>query len=189
VTGVNAPRLGAQTVSHTTAYAKNVEISRGTTRTVDYVNSVNIGPMTRWLHMAFEMGKSVMKGEETFYIRPYGGYVTITKDHLPDLANFEVFGAGGPQEEQAKLAKRLQAFQLAAQLDPLKLQTGGKPMDYEAAQKEILREGGWTDLDVFFPAQTQSAIGGVPGAAPAGPGVPPALIGSAGPVAPLLSGG
>jgi hypothetical protein len=185
VTGVNAPRLGAQTVSHTTAFAKNAELNRGVVRTVDYVNTIRDSSMSRWLSMEFEMGRAAMKGKETFWIPAYGGFVEIKKDFLPDMAVFEVFGAGGPQEEQAKLAKRLSALQLVAQMEQLKLQTGGKPMDWESAQKQVLREGGWTDIDVFFPVgQGGPGMAGAP--AVAGTPLPPALVTSASPASPLV---
>ncbi len=43
LTGILPSRLGAQTVSHTTAYAKDAELQRGAVRTVNYVNSTGQG--------------------------------------------------------------------------------------------------------------------------------------------------
>src|SRR3990167_4778197 len=54
VVGMHRARLGAETLSHTTAYAKNIEVQRGAVRTVDYVRSTLQGPLTLWLHLEYE---------------------------------------------------------------------------------------------------------------------------------------
>jgi hypothetical protein len=152
LTGVLPARLGAQSVSHTTAYSKDAELTRGAVRTVDYVKSIGQGPLTRWLNMSYDMGKSAFRSSQkiSFYIAAYGGYVEITPDQLPDAATFEWFGSGGPTEEAQKTQKRLQALQLALQMDQLSVQMGGQPsIDISAAIRETLREGGWTDVDVI----------------------------------------
>ena len=179
VTGVNAPRLGAQTVSHTTAFAKDVELSRGQSRTVDYVRDVMAGPLTKWLYMAYEMGRDSFGDRATMpmFIDAYGGWVEVFKDALADRAAFEVFGAGGPAEEQQKTAEMLQALQTALQMDVLRIQTGQPPhINSEAAIEQVLRKGGWTDVESITNASggagtPQNAAGGA-GAnqAAAGPG-------------------
>lgn len=182
VTGVNAPRLGERTVSHTTAFAKNVETQRGQARTVDYVDTVLSGPCNRWLQMEVEMGKDAMGSrEETFFIGAYGGWVTIDKTKLPDLVAFEVYGAGEPQEELAKQQKLAASMQQAFQLDQMKVQLGGQPMDYAAIQKQILLNGGWQDVDLFLPKpkpQPPAASPGVPGGAAGTPFVPSPAVGA-----------
>jgi hypothetical protein len=180
VTGINAPRLGAQTVSHTTAFAKDVELARGQVRTVDYVRNTLKGPLHQWVNMAYVMGKEVMDNTR-FYIDEYGGFVDIDKRHLPDDVTFEVHGSGGPQEEQEKAARRLQSLQMALQMDQLGVQLGREPtIDTSAAIEQVLREGGWTDIDVITrgdsvppgnangsPLGQTGAIPGVSSAAPA----------------------
>ena len=155
VTGINAPRLGAQTVSHTTAYAKEAELARGTIRTVDYVHSSLDGPMTQLLDAEYRILKKVFK-ETELYIESYGGFVTIDKNYLPE-AIFKVHGAGGPAEENAKMQRKLQSMQqamgleqLKAQADQIKAQTGQQTViNIERAIKQILREGGWSDVDAI----------------------------------------
>jgi hypothetical protein len=152
LTGVLPARLGAQTVSHTTAFAKNTEIERGASRTVKYVKGSGQGPLTRWLHMAYDMGRNALTSGQkiSFYIDAYGGYVEVTKDHLPEGVTFEWFGAGGPSEEQIKAQRKLQSLQLALQMDELRQAKGLPPVvDSEAAIKQVLREGTWTDLDAI----------------------------------------
>lgn len=176
LTGVLPARLGAQTVSHTTAFAKDAELQRGAVRTVDYVNQCGSGPITRWLHMAYDMARGAMRDGETtsFYIPSYGGYVKIKKEHLPENAQFEWFGAGGPAEENAKQQKKLAGLGLALKMDQLGISIGEKPdIDLKAAKREVLREAGWTDIDVILRTErapaTAAATPGVPGdpAAPA----------------------
>lgn len=180
VTGVNAPRLGAQTVSHTTAFAKETEISRGTIRTVDYVRSMLKGPMTQWLNMAYQMGRDVME-KETIYIETYGGFVDVDKKSLPDEVTFIANGAGGPSEEQDKINTRFQSLQQAMSMDQLKAQyaqMGFKPtINIDAAIEQVLREGKWTDVDAILgseepPAgiESESTLGGNAGGPATAPG-------------------
>jgi len=153
LTGVLPSRLGAQTVSHTTAFAKDAEIQRGASRTVDFVQASGDGPFVRMLDMMYQMGLSSFRPNETmsFYIESYGGYVNIGKEHLPTHANFEWFGAGGPAEQAQREAKRVQSLQTAIQIDQIKVQQGEKPsLDLTAAQAQTLREGGWTDVDTLI---------------------------------------
>lgn len=176
LTGVLPARLGAQTVSHTTAYSKQAELQRGATRTVDYVNQCGNGPITRWLGMAYTMGRdAVGKNEDIqFYIDAYGGFVSLSKDQLPEDVSWEWFGSGGPQENQAKMANRLQALQLGLKMDQLNMQVGGHPViNVAAAIRETLREGGWQDLEAIT-----NAIAPATGA-PGGPTGAPALPGAA----------
>lgn len=156
VTGVNQPRLGAQTVSHTTAFAKEAELSRGVVRTVDYVKSSLKGPLLQFLYNAYTIGRGSFN-KASLYIEPYGGFVTLNKSHLPDNVAFEAFGSGGPQEEQVRSDRKLASIQQAMALEQfkaLRLQGIEPTVNIEAAQKEILREGGWKDIDVITNTET-----------------------------------
>jgi hypothetical protein len=152
-------------------------VQKGQARTVDYVDTVLTGPATRWLQMEVEMGKDAMGSrEETFFIAAYGGWVTIGKQHLPDQVVFEAYGAGEPQEQLAKQQKMAAAMQQAFQLDQMKVQLGGQPMNYQAIQKQILLNGGWTDVELFLtPA---GAASGVPAGTPGAPFVPSPAVGA-----------
>lgn len=152
LTGVLPSRLGAQTVSHTTAFAKDAELQRGATRTVDFVRQVGHGALTRWLGLAYQMGRDSLGSREpaSFFIDAYGGYVEVTKDQLPERATFDWFGSGGPAEEQAKRQMRLQSLTMAFQVDQAGVQLGKQPkIDLDKAIEQILREGGWTDVDAI----------------------------------------
>ncbi len=158
VTGVNAPRLGAQTVSHTTAFAKEAELNRGTVRTVDYARATLEGPLSKWLDMEYRMARPEFK-ETTVYLPDsgYEGFVTLNKTHLPDEVYFEAIGAGGPAEEQQKRTDMLNSAQLALSIDQMKIQMGGQPsMDLNQLIKHVLRNGGWSDVDVIVAGEEPS---------------------------------
>ena len=157
VTGVNAPRLGAQTVSHTTAFAKNAELQRGESRTVQYVRSVLQSPLNRWLTLEYTLGRQAMSGEETFWIRDYNGAVTIEKKHLPDSVTFESFGAAGPQEKVQETQNQIAAIQLAVQLDAAAAQLGpNSKLDFERAIYETLGKV-FPDPEIFFKQSAEAA--------------------------------
>lgn len=169
LTGILPARLGAQTVSHTTAFAKDAELQRGAVRTVDYVRSTGSGPINRWLEMSYQMARDEMSSRETmsFYSDAYGGFVEVDKNALPEKASFEFIGAGGPADEQQRMQSKLQAAQFALQLDQLSIQMGGQPtMDFNALIREVLREGQWTDVDAI------TRLGQSAGGAEAAPAVP-----------------
>ena len=151
VTGINAPRLGQQTVSHTTAFAKEAELNRGTARTVDYVRSVLKGGLQRWLGMAYSMGRETLTKRNTVFIDAYNSFVDIGKEHLPEIVSFDAFGAGAPQEEAVKQSRKLQSLQLALQLEQIAIQKGEPPrLDMGSILEQTLREGGWIDTDLFI---------------------------------------
>lgn len=171
LTGVLPARLGAQTTSHTTAFAKDAELQRGAVRTVDYVRQIGHGPMTRWLAMAYQMGRAAVGNREgiAFFIDAYGGYVDVSRDQLPERATFEWFGSGGPTEEQQKQQRKLQSLGLALQMDQMAIATGQPPtVNVPSGIAEVLRSGGWTDID---PLISRAAPLRAPAALPA-PGVP-----------------
>lgn len=153
VTGVNAPRLGQQTVSHTTAFAKEVEISRSQVRTVDYVNATLAGPMTEFLDRAWEIGREFMQ-PTNFYIESYQGWVTAEKRHLPDIVTFTAHGAGGPSEQLARQQRRLSALNTVLQIEQIAqaARASGLPtdLDFAAIKRQVLADGGWTDIDVIL---------------------------------------
>ena len=161
VTGVTPPRLGAQTKSHTTAFAKDVELNQGAVRTVDYVRSILEGPMTRGLQLEYSMGLSTMKGRQMIYVPAWNEFVNITKAHLPDVVKFTAIGAGAPAEDQARDARRLQSAQGAMALDQ-SAQQAGEPsrLDIGGLIRHMLEAGGWTDLGQIVRQDEPGPVGG-----------------------------
>ena len=156
MTGITPPRLGAQTKSHTTAFAKDVELNQGAVRTVDYVNSILEGPMTRSLALEYRMGLSAMRGRQTIFIPNWNEFVHITRAHLPDIVKFLAIGAGAPAEDQARNAQRLQSGQLAMSLDAA-AQEAGEPssLNIPGLIRNVLENGGWVDLDDILVARNE----------------------------------
>lgn len=162
VTGVNAPRLGAQTKSHTTAFAKDVELSQGAVRTVDFVNSLLAGPMERLLQLEYRMGLPLIRGRQTIYVEPWNEFVTIRRDHLPDIVKFTAIGAGAPAEEQAQYSRKLVSAQTALQIDSIAINLGREPkVDHGKLVEVLLSEGGWTDVGSITNPGANSAAQGL----------------------------
>lgn len=170
LTGINAPRLGQQTISHTTAFAKEAELQRGTVRTVDYVRSFLDGGLARLLHMEYEMGREAMSRRGmTFWIEEYGGWVTAGKDDLPDQALFEALGSAAPLDEQDRRQQKMGALQLVISVEQLDLQikqAGVQPgIDLDQIKRVILREGGFVDIDTILATVSGSTQDGAAGPA------------------------
>jgi hypothetical protein len=186
LTGVLPGRLGAQTVSHTTAFSKNAEIERGAARTVDYVEAVGHGVLTRCLDIMYQMGRSEMSGKMSLWSDSYGAFISLGKDDLPENVSFEWLGSGGPADEAIKKQERQASMQTAVQLDQLgiQLQQAGLSgtVDIEAAIRAVLRDGGWTDLNAITTSESPSD-----GATPA-PDVPGADQGNPGALTAALQG-
>ena len=151
VTGINAPRLGAQTNSHTTAFAKEQEIEKGQVRTVDSVRTTIHGPMTRWMYMFYDMQRDALgDGTEEIFIEKFNGFVQVSKDLLPEEAFIEVFGAAGPAESAARQQQQQQAILTAIQVNQLGVEQGlAKPLNYDAITEKLLSDGGISDIDIF----------------------------------------
>lgn len=148
-TGVNAPRLGAQTVSHTTAFAKDQEIQRGQVRTVEFTNSTIAGPMTRWVNAAYELGRAAAE-EETVYMDKFGSFVNIVPELLPEKVFFEVYGASGPAQDAQEQQRKFQSILTGIQLAQLAAQSGEVvEIRYEGIIKDLLKQGGVTDVDEY----------------------------------------
>jgi hypothetical protein len=161
VTGVNQPRLGAQTKSHTTAFAKDVELTQGSVRTVDYIRTSLEGPMTRFLELEYRMGLEDFRGPQTIYIEAWNEFVNVKRDHMPDIVKFIAIGSGAPQEDQARNAERLQSAQLAMQIEASGIQLGvieQPTLDYAALIKQTLNEGGWTDVAAITTEDEQEEL-------------------------------
>lgn len=153
-TGVTPARRGAQTKSHTTAYAKSIEEQRGVVRTVDYVRSTLEAPMTRLLYLEYRMGLEMMRGPEDIYIQEWDEFVSLKKGHLPDVVKFMAIGADAPAEEQQRSAERIQSAATAMQIDAGAVQFGREPaiQDHRPLIEQILRDGGWHSIEELLGA-------------------------------------
>ena len=189
LTGVLPARTGARTTSHTTAAAKNSEMQRSMSRIADYSEQTGNGPVTNWLNIAYHLGREAIKGKKNFvvWIPQYGGHVEIDADMLPEDVEFEWFGSQGPQDKQQRMQAKIQSFQMAMQLDGASVKMGNPPeLNISSAIREVLREGGWYDLEAILNAPHQPRDVTPPGGAPGAPGFPPTGGGAGGaPASPL----
>lgn len=184
VTGMHAPRLGQQTVSHTTAYAKEAELSRGQVRTVDYSNSMLDGAMAKILDMQFAYLPDVWNETRPIWIPEYGGFVNVFKEAIPEACVFEIFGSAGPAEEKARVQDQMNAVNQVIQIEMLERQLGQpvEGLNFSDMKKMILKGAGFADVDVLFATQPAGQAGPAPG----GPGVPGATQGNPGTISAAL---
>jgi hypothetical protein len=146
VTGINPPRLGAQTKSHTTAFAKDVELSQGAVRTVDFVSDSLEGPLTRFLEMEYRFARKHWK-KQVVFVPAWNEFVELRKAHLPEVAIFNALGDATSIEDLQTQQKKINAIQLALQVDQIAVQLGKEPkLDHGKIIEGILRDGGVQDL-------------------------------------------
>lgn len=158
VTGVNKPRLGQQTTSHTTATAKQAELQQSQIRTVDFVQSSLRGPMTRLLDIEYKMGLEEMRSDKnlSLYIDEWDEFVHIQKGHLPDLVHWQAIGSAAASANEQEQAERMEAVQFALQLDQMRVQMGEPPkIDQGQLMEHVLRQGGWQDIPFLTNSPTQ----------------------------------
>lgn len=138
LTGVTAPRRGAAAKSHTTAFAAEVEMNRGLTRTDDYVQDKEKHFLRPVLQMEYKILTDVLE-KTSVYIKEYDDYITVSKEDLPEQVMFEVVGSSGPMNERQKAERKLMALQQASAYDQARMAKGQPPIfNDEAAMKEIL---------------------------------------------------
>jgi len=151
LTGMNPARFGSTTVSHTTAFAKDQEITRGAARTVDYVRNTKRGAMQRWLHICYDMVKASFPADVfPCYMQKVKMFVNVSRDLLPDRVFFDVLGSDINRENAMRQQNMTNALQMALQINTIQMQTGqGEPLNYSELVKEVLREGGFQDVERF----------------------------------------
>ncbi len=147
LTGVNAPRRGAQAKSHTTAFAAGIESEKGLIRTADYVKSSELGPVTDILGLEYQIARKTING--SVFVPELNTFVKVTTADLPENVVFEVLGSSGPASIQEQNQNMLAAFQTAAQLSGPSIQMGGQTLNFGEAIKEILKNAGLPNPDRF----------------------------------------
>lgn len=174
LTGVNDPRRDGALKSHTTAQASTIGLSRGLLRTENFVDGVNIGPMTSWLYMEYELAKLAMTRAMTVSVQDgpnQGQHFEVTRAMLADDCDFVVYGASGQANHATRVQNTIAAFKVAAESEQLVVQSGGRPTDFDEFRREVYAQLGLRNVDRFFKA----AAAGTPGqsalqGAPQGPG-------------------
>lgn len=169
LTGVSAPRRGAQTKSHTTAFAVDVENTRGLVRTDDYVQNKE-RVLSSVLSMEYEIARKSLSSTPIFIgTGGLDGFVNLSKADLPDNVLFEVTGSSGPATEREAEEQKVQRLMAAAQLSAQSLQQGGPVLNFEEAMKELLGDA-FANPERFITSPegvsgAATGLGGVPGPA------------------------
>lgn len=192
VTGVNDPRRGAETKSHTTATAIDIESTRGMSRTDDFVMDQETGPLATILYMEYEIARRVLKSPTPIAVNLDGieGWLNIGSEDLPDTAEFRVAGSVGVLEQKERYQNYLAASQYAIQLATAAQQLAqvgaAQPvsLDIEAMIMEGFKLAG-----VPNPGKFVTSAQGMAGAAPAGPQLPGVVAGVPPQLSPRLLAG
>jgi hypothetical protein len=171
MTAVNDPRRGGATKSHTTAYANDMEQTRGLTRTDDFVQGLEYGPLTSMLYMEYEIVKSCMKTPYPIQVDAGGveGWVNIASGDLADNVAFKVHGSMGVLNERQQAEAFAQATNMALQVAGIAAQFGQPiAMQFMEIVLEGYRRAGINNAAKFV----GPTGGGNAGAAPPAPAVP-----------------
>ena len=187
VTETQNQRRGGQAISHVTNFGRQQESLKSELRTLNYVTSAGHGPLLSGLQRTYSAARRRMRGKEKFYMDVYDGWVEISKDQLPEDVHFQWFGSAGPAEQAQEMQRRIESLLLASQVDEARIARGEQPhLDMAAAIDTILREGGWSDVDVLTraedPAGAPPGQQGLDGVVGQGAAAGPAAISSIGDV-------
>ncbi len=160
LTGINAARIGAQTKSHTTAFANASELERGQVRIIDFIASAQDNVFTSYLQKEYWMARR-FRGRRSFLMQKYGVYVTIDSNFLPKDVTFEVFGAGTPAVDQAEQQRKDTSLQRAVQIDTLQTQMGNnpRPLDMTRIKYGLLDDAGIADAEEYAQPSEQGSPG------------------------------
>lgn len=176
-TKVNDPRRGGQTKSHTTATAKDIELSRGLLPTEDVVGTIEEGPMTTSLYMEWELAKRALREPQTIWLNARGakGHMTgVDTSLLPEQSDFEVVGSQGVFDKRQKEQSFAEFGTIVANLTPL-LVNPAAPPELAAMLIELGRLKGITDVERYIPQpgtpEAAGALAGETEPAPDGSGI------------------
>lgn len=181
VTGTQAPRLGQQTKSHQTAFAIDTELVRGLSRTVSFGQWITGELIPRQLHLEYRLIRENMPADGLrVYVRKLRRWFTVTKAMLPERVSYSVAGAADPLVEQQKVQQKMQALQMLVAADQAEksVTPDSQPINWKAIKADILREGGFNDVDrILQPAgptlrDFAGAAAGLPAESAGDAGVP-----------------
>jgi len=105
LTGNTEARRGERARSHTSATGADIEASQGIVRVQDFVNDMELGPLTSILYMEYAIIKDVMKKPQPVSVGTGGieGWINMAAADLPDRAIFLVQGSSGQLNERQRI--------------------------------------------------------------------------------------
>lgn len=171
ITKVKDPRRGEGPKSHTTATGNQIAESRGVLPTETFVERIAQGPMKTWLYMHWEMAKKAIASETVVFMQGRGldGFVQLERVHLPDRAEFEVMGARGEFDKNEKRRNWVTTIGLIAQTEPIAVQMGAPPSNWNEIRKETYAQFGIVDSDRYLPGPGGQGGSAEPAGGPAVP--------------------
>ena len=168
LTSVNDPRRGGATKSHTTATAVDIEQSRGISRVDDFVQGVELGPMTSMLHMEYEIAKDSLKTPQHIQADMGGieGWFRASAADLADQVAFRVHGSAGVLNERQQAENFAAATNMVLQLAGTAAQLGVPlSVDFQAIAEEAYRKAGVNNAGRFITTAKAISNESPPGAA------------------------
>lgn len=176
LTAVNDPRRGGPMRSHTTATAADLEQTRGLSRTDDFVQAQEHGPITSLLYREYEIAKRCMSKAIPVQVDAGGieGWVRLASPDLPDDVAFRVHGSAGVLDERSQFESFMQGTNASLQLIGLAAQFGIQvPVDFNALIMETYKRAGVNNAATFIGANSSSAgVAAAPPVPPADSGIP-----------------
>lgn len=106
LTGNTESRRGERARSHTSATGADIEAAQGIVRVQDFVNDLELGPLTSILYMEYAIIKDVMKKPQPVSVGSGGieGWINMAAADLPDRSIFLVQGSSGQLNERQRIA-------------------------------------------------------------------------------------
>jgi hypothetical protein len=176
LTAVNDPRRGGPIKSHTTATAADLEQTRGLSRTDDFVQGQEQGPITSLLYREYEIAKRCMSKPVPIQVDAGGieGWVRVAAADLPDDVAFRVHGSAGVLDERTQFENFMQGTNASLQLIGMAAQMGIQvPVDFNALVLETYKRAGINNAGTFIGANSSSpGVTAAPPVPPAGEAVP-----------------
>ena len=157
LTGNTEARRGERARSHTSATGADIEAAQGVVRVQDFVNDLELGPLTSILYMEYAIIKDVMKRPQPVSVGSGGieGWINLAAADLPDRSIFLVQGSSGQSNERQRIADfdGANAFALQVQAQAAKL--GQKlDIDYVEMILERYRFAGINNAQKFIRGST-----------------------------------
>lgn len=169
-TRVNDPRRGGELKSHTTGFAADLAASRSLLPTEDFGTEMEVGPITTWLYMEYELAKQVLGAGTQVFVNTRGvkGHFELSSKHMPEKADFIAEGAKGILTKREQRETFLAYYKAILETLELKTRFGGQPPDFKELDRELAAQFGITDAERFDGKSTQSSEGlpastGIPG--------------------------
>lgn len=192
VVGTQPARLGAQTKSHTTAYAIDTEISRGESRTVEFVRRFRETAMRTALHIEYDMLREIVAGGPVVvFVRELRQWLPVTAAMLPEKVFYEVNGAAQPQEEERERQRKGEAIAAAMKLLEIEMAVSkaeGRPpvLPNLPELMRVVLQSGFPDADKLLPSASPAGVPSIVAPEPVISGVDPMLASVAPEGAPIV---